>query len=216
LILDLHVHSLYSFDSPVTPAEYAARVVELRRDYAVDGFVLMEHNQMVGPERCDLAAIARAHEVVILAGIEVDTYWGHLLVYGITRERWAQIEARGKRKQEPKALAAELAAAGGMAMVPSHPFRYPIGLREHCLNLPGIRAIEGLNGDNDPAENDAALHFARQHGLATTGGSDAHFVAQLGSALTRFPGPVRTMAELVDALHAGRFEAITLEQARKR
>jgi hypothetical protein len=45
-----------------------------------------------------------------------------------------------------------------------------------------------------------ALALARQHDLAEVGGSDAHMVAMIGLARTRFPG--RTPAELRAALNA--------------
>ena len=113
LNLDLHVHSKFSGDSPVEPHEYARTMKEMKEDYDLSGFVLMEHNHFIGPDECDLSEISKEHGLVILAGVEVDTYWGHLLVYGMTDSLWARIEETGARKQEPVALAKGLRAAPG-------------------------------------------------------------------------------------------------------
>ena len=215
MILDLHVHSVYSVDSPVRPEEYARRMVELRADYDLSGFVLMEHNYLLKKKECDLYELSREYGLVILAGVEVDTFWGHLLVYGMPKGLWLKIEDSGTRKQEPVKLAREVEAEDG-ALVPAHPFRGFIGAGVRCKNLPGVRAIETLNGANSEEENDAAIKYAAKEGLAATGGSDAHFLGELGNALTRFSSPIRDMQGLTREIRAGRCQAITLEEAKKK
>ena len=42
------------------------------------------------------------------------------------------------------------------------------------------------------------------------GGSDAHIVSQIGRCATRFPSPVTSETELVEALRAEDFEAISV------
>lgn len=214
MILDLHVHSIFSVDSPVKPEDYARRMVELRAEYDVDGFALMEHNLLVTKEECDLEALSNEYGLVILGGVEIDTHWGHLLVFGMTEGVWKKIQENGARKQEPMELARAIADGGGV-LVPAHPFRGWIGTGERCAQLPGVSIIEAINGANSEEENAPAIKLAQKRGYSTTGGSDAHFVGELGNAMTRLSAPVQNMEELVTQLKAGRCEAVTLDEVRK-
>ncbi|MFO8056937.1 MAG: PHP domain-containing protein [bacterium] len=219
MILDLHVHSTFSQDSPVTVEEYAAKAAELCRDFHLDGFVLMEHNYLVGPSDCDLKAIGQKYGLVVLAGVEIDTYWGHMLVYGINRDLWTRLQEGlrpGFHKVDPEVLANSVEHEKDMALVPAHPYRFFIGAGDKCTALPGIFAIEVLNGANEDQENQAALDLARKTGWAMTGGSDAHFLPELGSCLTEFARPVSSMPELAAEIKAGRCRPLTREEARKR
>jgi hypothetical protein len=216
LILDLHVHSVFSLDSPTRVEAYAERISELREEFEIDGFALMEHNKFISPEEIDLAAIGARHGLVILSGVEIDTYWGHFLVYGMTPELWAKIAEANLRKQEPVALARLIVEDGGALLAPAHPFRTWIGAGERCRDLAGMCALEGLNGANDEAENRTALNFAKKMNWATIGGSDAHFPAEIGKALTRLDNAVSNMAGLAAEIRAGRCRAISMEEARRK
>ncbi len=214
LNLDLHLHSVFSGDSPVRPEEYARKMAGMRERYDLSGFALMEHNRFITSDDCDLERIGRDHGLVLLAGVEVDTYWGHLLVYGMTERLWERIRENGARKQEPRALALLIEEEGALA-VPAHPFRGWIGMGERAGELHGLCAIETLNGSNSAAENRAAREFAKRAGLAGTGGSDGHFLAELGKGLTALERPVQSMAELVREIKAGRCRALELDAARR-
>ena len=203
MILDLHVHSAYSLDSPTAIETYARRLAELREGHRLDGFVLMEHNRLLTPADCDLAALGRQYGLVIMAGIEADTHWGHMLVFGLPPDEWRGIRENGERKQEPLGFCARAAAAGAV-VVPAHPFRGWLGVRDKVVALPGVTAIEGLNGGNSDEDNRAALDLAAAQGLTVTGGSDAHFPAELAQAVTEFERDVTDLAGLVAEIKAGR------------
>lgn len=213
MFLDLHVHSIYSGDSPVEPEQYARRMIELKDDYDLDGFVLMEHNYFIRPHECDLEALSDRFGLVILSGVEVDTHWGHLLVYGITEELWSWIEGNGLRKQEPLSLA-RAAVEEGAVVVPSHPFRGFIGLGQRSRELEGVSVIETFNASDTDLENASARRLAERMGWAMIGGSDGHFPGELGKGLTRFERPIKTMAELCAELKSGRVRPASLEDAR--
>lgn len=209
MILDLHVHSLYSKDSPVTPEDYAKALVRMRESYSIDGFVLMEHRIFVNDY--DFNALAQDYGIVILNGAEAETTWGHLLVYGVT-ERLMN-ECPFDLKLDPVPLAEAVHRTGGLA-VPAHPFRAFVSMGPRCVDLPEVRALETLNGSNSEDENRFAQAYAKKCGLAQTGGSDAHFIKELGAALTEFDNPISDMQDLVREIKAGRCRPITLEQAR--
>ncbi len=218
MIFDLHVHSTFSRDSPVTVEEYAQKTVELKSRFPIHGFVLMEHNYLVEPAECDLAALGEKYGILILAGIEIDTYWGHMLVYGIGGELWTRIKQGlrpGSKKTDPQLLAESVKMEKDMLMVPAHPYRFFIGPGERCASLPGVGALEVLNGANEDVENYAALELAMRKGLTMTGGSDAHFLPELGKCLTGFEKQIGSMPELVAEIKAGRCRALTGEQVVK-
>ena len=214
MILDLHVHSVFSLDSPTTAETYARRMTELRQDHHLDGFVLMEHNRLLTAADLDLPALARQYDLVILTGIEADTFWGHMLVFGLPPAEWDAIRANGARKQEPMEFCRRAAAAGAV-VVPAHPFRGWLGAGEMAATLPGVTAIEGLNGSNSDDENRAAMDFVARHGFAATGGSDSHFVGELGNALTEFEREVSDMAGLVAEIKAGRCRPRRLAEVKR-
>lgn len=215
MILDLHVHSVYSGDSPVSPEDYARRVLELQSEYEISGFVLTEHNHLITPAECDLPALSAKYGITILPASELDTYWGHLLVYGMSGRLWEELRKGARKKQEPVRFC-RTAAEDGAVVVPAHPFRFFLGLGERSRELEGIRLLETRNGSNSAEENQAAENLARKMGWGGTGGSDAHFLPELGKALTRFERPVTTAADLVRELQAGRCRACSLEEARRR
>ena len=59
------------------------------RDIKIDGFVLTEHRQF---EPTDYSALAAEYDLVILEGSEVETEYGHVLVYGVTEGMMAEFD----------------------------------------------------------------------------------------------------------------------------
>jgi predicted metal-dependent phosphoesterase TrpH len=199
MLLDLHVHSTFSLDSPTPPEEYAGRAVAL----GLQGLVFMEHKRLVTD--FDFAGLGQKNRLLILHGVEAETFWGHLLLYGVTPALAQTFDF--SRRLDPVPLARAIAAAGGL-VVPAHIFRPCISLGVRSLDLPGICAVETLNGANSEDENRFAVQWASQVGLFATGGSDAHFLSELGSCLTRLQNSVQTMAELIAEISAGRCQAL--------
>jgi predicted metal-dependent phosphoesterase TrpH len=209
MILDLHVHSKYSMDSPVEPEEYALTLAEMQKSYNIHGFVLMEHRVFVQEE--DFSELGEKYGITILNGTEAETTWGHLLIYGVTTELMKEFPL--DMKHDPVPLSRAVHSLGGLA-VPAHPFRGFVSMGMRAADLPGVQAIEVLNGANSGDENRHAQNLAEIMDLAQTGASDAHFIRELGSALTEFDNPVYTMQDLVREIKARRCRTITLEQAR--
>ena len=198
MLLDLHVHSTFSLDSPTPPEEYAARASEL----GLQGLVFTEHKRLVID--FDFAGLGQKYRLLILHGVEAETFWGHLLIYGITPALAQAFDF--SRRLDPVSLAKAVFEAGGL-VVPAHIFRPYISLGFRSLDLPGVCAVETLNGGNTEGENRFAVHWASQVGLFATGGSDAHFLSELGSCLTRLENSVNSMAGLIAEIRAGRCQA---------
>ena len=80
------------------------------------------------------------------------------------------------------------------------------------LGIPdGVSIVEVYNGGSRDNENQIAIDNAEKLGYTGIGGSDAHIVSHIGRCATKFPSRIETIDELVEALGAGEFEAITLK-----
>src|SRR5690606_35841109 len=74
-----------------------------------------------------------------------------------------------------------------------------------------VQLVDGLeiyNGATGERENGLAVAVGDYVGLRGIGGSDAHSELGLGCCVTEFARPVRTEAELIEELRAGRFRAL--------
>ena len=82
MFVDMHCHSVSSDDSRATVEQYLKWIHSLRRKgYQLDAIVLTEHRKY--DRDFDYSALSREYDVVILKGSELDTRYGHFLVYGV-------------------------------------------------------------------------------------------------------------------------------------
>ena len=86
MYLDMHSHSVSSDDSRATVEQYVKWIQVLRkRGHTIDGIVLTEHRKFdIDKDYSDLAA---QYNVLVLKGSELDTRFGHFLVYGVRAHR---------------------------------------------------------------------------------------------------------------------------------
>ena len=212
---DLHSHSVASDDSRATVEQYLKWIRTLRnRGMQVDGIVLTEHRQF--SSTADYSALSRDYDVTVLRGAELDTRHGHFLVYGVTEELAREIDFKDVRMDAHELM--DKAWAHDAIAVPAHPGRAGIGLAEWIAQgteFPQVKIVERLNAGNRPEEAQAAEQLAEQRSYAGIGGSDAHFVSAIARCLTAFPAPISTEAELVEALRAGEFHAVRLEDTQE-
>ena len=215
MLLDLHTHSISSDDSRATVEQYVKWVAVLRRKgYRIDGFVLTEHRQFEFDK--DYSELARANDVVILKGSELDTDSGHFLVFGVTRELAERVDFVDVGMDAVELVRAA-ADSGGVA-IPAHPGRFGIGLYEFIQNgadFSAVKVVEHLNGSNRPGEQERAEELIKKYGYQGTGGSDAHLVSAIGACMTDFERPIATEADLVRELASGDFRAVRLEETRE-
>ena len=91
MYLDLHSHSVSSDDSRATVEQYVKWIQVLRkRGHVVDGIVLTEHRKFDFDK--DYSTLAEQYDVRILKGSELDTRYGHFLVYGVTEPLTREID----------------------------------------------------------------------------------------------------------------------------
>ena len=203
MILDLHLHSELSDDSRA-PVEAYLKLLQRKRDERpLDGIVLTEHRQF-DPTR-DYRALEDRYGFLILTAAEVETDYGHVLVYGVNEDIVARFDFRNVRLPAQE-LVSEVDRLGGVAL-PCHPGRPTVGLCAHYEAKPpleGVIAVEALNGGSRKGEDARVQELIRRHGYAAYGGSDSHLVSFVGICATAFDAPIRTIEDLVAELRAAR------------
>ncbi len=214
MYLDLHSHSVSSDDSRATVEQYVKWIQVLRRrGYTVDGFVLTEHRKFDFDK--DYSQLAAEYDVLILKASELDTRYGHFLVYGVTEALAREINLADVRMDARELMCA--ARHHNAIAFPAHPGRFGIGLvdyMEQGESFADVKIVERINGGSRPGENERADTLCRDWNYLGTGGSDAHLASHLGACLTSFPQAIRTESDLVEALLAGEFTPVWLEETR--
>jgi len=207
LILDLHVHSKKSEDSRASVVGYLQWLIRKRDVLPVDGLVLTEHRQFDGDS--DYRHLEDEYGIRIFKGSEVETDYGHILVYGVNQSILERFDFTNVRLSAQE-LVTDVEEFGGIA-VPCHPGRPTVGLCEHYQTKPpieGVRAIELLNGGSRKGENERVGELIRKHGYGAVGGSDSHLVSFIGICATEFPREVSDEEDLVRALREGGYRAV--------
>ena len=210
--LDLHCHSVASDDSRATVEQYLKFIQVLRkRGYTIDGIVLTEHRQF--DFEADYTQLAAEYGVLVLKGAELDTCFGHMLVYNITRGLARDIDF-GDVKMDGRELIKAARHHGGY-VVPAHPGRFGIGLVEYMEQgevFEDVSIVERVNAGSKPEENERAEALCQATGFLGTAGSDAHLASHIARAVTEFKAEVRNEPQLVEALLSGDFRPIYIQE----
>lgn len=207
MILDLHTHSIKSDDGRAKVENYCQWIHS--RDLAIDGFVLTEHRQF--DLESDYTSLADKFDLRILKGSEVETEYGHVLLFGVTAKLLTAFDFSSIRV--PLATVLSACEDNGAVAVPCHPGRKTVGMFAHIdeLGVPeGVRIVEIYNGGSRDNEDQIATEWTGKLGYLGIGGSDSHIVSHIGRCATRFPADIANEQDLVEALKAEEFEAIKL------
>lgn len=189
--LDFHSHTGHSRDSALPAAALLRDAVRAR----VSVLCVTDHDTIEGGKQAASIARVRADEhpgLTVIVGEEVMSSEGEIVGLFLT-----ETIARGL---PPAEVARRIRGQGGIVTIP-HPFDRLRGsrLHEHALRMlvdAGlVDAIEGRNARVTMAsDNDRAVAFARDHGLAVIGGSDAHVRGEVGAAYSTLDVPPATDA----------------------
>src|SRR5439155_11771707 len=199
MILDLHLHSELSDDSRAPVEAYLKLLHRKRVERPLDGIVLTEHRQFDTSR--DYRALEDRYGLLIPKAAEVETDYGHVLVYGVNGDILARFDFRDVRLPAQE-LVMEVERRGGVAL-PCHPGRPTVGLCAHYETKPpleGVIAVEALNGGSKKGEDARVEDLIRRYGYKAYGGSDSHLVSFVGICATEFEAQIRTIDELVREL----------------
>ena len=209
MILDLHSHSIVSDDGRAKVENYCQWIQ--RKEIPIDGLVLTEHRLYDGDS--DYRPLEDQFGLLIMKASEVETEYGHVLVFGVNDELRAAFDFG--RIDLPLATVVQESERCGAIAVPCHPGRPRVGMCAHISTrgeVEGVRVIETLNGGSRGNENEQAAALASRNGYARIGGSDSHIVSHIGRCATRIEQNVEDIADLVSVLKSGRCEAVSLEE----
>ncbi len=189
MLVDLHLHEkIFSLDSFIT----VEQMVEVAKARGLDAICITDHDTM--GLRDMVEEYSKRLHFPIFVGIEYYSLWGDILAWGIDR-------FPAERDEAQKFI--DMVNEQGGFCVSCHPFRNNNrGLEDNLRNVHSLHAVEVLNGSTDMEANRTALRYARELGLKTTGGSDAHVVKQIAKYVTWFPEKVTTLEDFVAQFHA--------------
>lgn len=191
-VVELHVHSEYSYDGrdPVDLIVAQAEAV------GVDALAITDHDDFRAA--AELKQLAPAAGIVPIPGMEVTSAVGHVLALGITGPITPGLSL--------EATLEAIADAGGISVIP-HPFqrsRHGVAAHVDPASMAAADAIEVYNSRLlTGRSNRRAARFAREHGLAQTAGSDAHIAEMVGQAVTIVDAPADDAASILAAISAG-------------
>ncbi len=208
MILDLHAHSVKSDDGRAKVQNYCQWIKT--RNIPIDGFVLTEHRQF--DNESDYSDLAEKHGITILKGSEVETEYGHVLVFGVTPELQQAFDFGNIHL--PLAEVITACETHGAVAVPCHPGRKRVGMAAHLeeFGVPeGVRIVEVFNGGSRGDEDNIAQQLADNQNYLGIGGSDAHIVSHIGRCATEFPVDIHTEQDLVAALKVENFKAVKID-----
>ncbi len=209
MILDLHTHSVRSDDGRAKVDNYCQWI--RKRNIPLDGFVLTEHRQW--DDSSDYRDLEDTYGLLILKASEVETDYGHVLVFGVNEDLANSFNFARVDNPLPEVL--EAAQRCGAFAAPCHPGRKNVGLFAHYERkevVAAVHTVEVLNGGSIPGEDELSVEKAAELGYRGFGGSDSHIVSRIGFCGTELQDTITDIDSLVAALYGGRFAAVNLRE----
>src|SRR5690242_17174377 len=189
ILTDLHMHTNWSHDCTVDPAD----LIMYAEANGLGAIAVTDHNVFGGAQ--ETAELARDRELIVIPGEEVKTD-GQGEVIGLFLQEEIP---RGMSFSE---TVAAIKDQGGIVYLP-HPF-------DRLHSIPSATILKSHLEELDVVEvynarllfeayNDEALRFARKYGLTMGAGSDAHVLQGVGTGGVRmraFDGPQEFLESL--------------------
>jgi predicted metal-dependent phosphoesterase TrpH len=214
MLIDLHSHTWpRSHDSVLNPEDLVVRA----KQAGLDGICFTEHDTVWDQAAVD--ELRAKHDFLVLAGIEISTDDGHILVFGVDKYVFGMHRSRELAKHVEK--------VGGV-MVAAHPYRrqmpwfsknedeYLASLEKASKNpaYEFVSALEIQNGRGSDKENEFSHRLADLMDMPGTAGTDSHAISDIGKSATYFDREIRDERELIAELKAGRFHAVDLRSGK--
>jgi len=192
MLLEMHAHTnRHSKCSQVSPVVLVKGVVKM----GLQGLVITEHHYLWSKEELEqLRKDAELNEqFILLAGQEVETDKGHILVYGVDKTISSSIELSELKKIFPGAL-----------LVWAHPFRNARNPSAAELLNPLLNGIEVFSSNHNINENSLALKRWHEYKFTAISGSDTHDKINTGIYPTQFDHPVTSIEDLISEVKNNR------------
>lgn len=177
LKLDLHLHTIYSGDSIISPID-AIIYAKLK---GLNGFAVCDHNTLKAYNQ--LKKKAKENNIIVIPGMEIETHIGEVMGLFIDKE----IDIRDK---DFFTIVEKIKDNNGLVVIP-HPFDF---LRNNHLKMNLLteniirKYIDGIEIMNSRIILKMcvkkAKKFNEKYKLFETGGSDAHTKKEIGNGFT--------------------------------
>ena len=192
ILADLHMHTNWSHDCAVDPAD----LIMYADANGLGAIAVTDHNVFGGA--LETIELAREHDLIVIPGEEVKTE-GQGEVIGLF------LQEEIPRGMSFSDTVAAIKAQGGLVYVP-HPF-------DRMHSIPDAATLKRHLHDIDVFEvynarllfeayNEEAVRFARKYNLTAGAGSDAHVLQGVGTGALRmraFDGPEEFLVSLRSA-----------------
>jgi predicted metal-dependent phosphoesterase TrpH len=188
LKIDLHVHTIYSSDSSITPKQ----LVFYAKKRGLDGVAVTDHDKLDSSLK-----ICRETDFLVLPGMEISSADGHIVALNVHENI-----PKGLRSEE---TVTRIHEAGGIAIA-CHPITLFKGsLGKHVTS--DFDAIEVINSSAFPFRysRKRSEEIASRLGIARVAGTDAHFAPEIGYAFTLIDAEP-DVGEMANAIKNGKCE----------
>ena len=185
LKIDPHVHTIYSYDSLITPKD----LIFYAKKRGLDGVAITDHDRIDGALK-----IAKETDFLIVPGIEISSLNGHIIGLNVG-------ELVPPKLNVDETLD-RIHEAGGIAIA-CHPITFfKESLKGHISSR--FDAIEVINSAAFPFNYSVrrSEEIASRLGIARVAGSDAHYGPEIGYAYT-LVNAESTVDEVVNAVRKG-------------
>ena len=195
MIIDLHFHTQKYSSCSRIPLE---KGIERAASLGLDAICITEHD--VFHQYSNISELERKFGIKIFSGVEIFTYQGDILCFGLERIPSKRVHA--------EELVTFLFASKG-ATIAAHPFRdNDRGVKDLISSLSGLTAVEAWNGNTSQENNLRALELARYCNIPITGASDSHRIENIGCFATKFIPSISSERELINALRSGEYQPV--------
>ena len=167
LKIDLHVHTIYSYDALTTPKE----LVFYAKKRGLDGVAVTDHDRIDGALK-----IAKETDFLVVPGIEISSLNGHIIGLNVNELVPARLSVDETLDR--------IHEAGGVA-VACHPVTFfKESLKGHISAR--FDAVEVINASAFPFNYSVrrSEEIASRLRIARVAGSDAHYGPEIGYAYT--------------------------------
>ena len=211
MLIDLHTHSYPMSDDSFLSVD---ELIENTKAAGLDGVCLTDHDAFWTLD--EARELSRRHDFLVLPGSEINTDAGHVLAFGLEQYEFGM--------HKPQFLQACADRYGGV-LIAAHPYRRRFledpgsdpearsGMLQRAIDDPffGLcQAVESLNGRGTSEQNRFSFDLGGAISMPSVAGSDAHRIAQVGTAATEFEGKVGCLEDLVRLLRNGRCRPVNL------
>ena len=188
LKIDLHVHTIYSSDSFITPKQ----LVFYAKKRGLDGVAVTDHDRLDSSLK-----ICRETDFLVLPGMEISSVDGHIVALNVPENI-----PKGLRSEE---TVERIHQAGGIAIA-CHPVSFFKGSLGKAVTS-NFDAIEVINSSAFPFRysKKRSEELASRLGIARVAGTDAHFAPEIGCAFTLIDAEP-DVGEIASAIKNGKCE----------